>query len=156
MQNQNYGSRCHAVKSSPMYKQQNNKRTLPEINTSSLPDIIFMLLFFFMVVTVIKKEDSQSEIKIPVVNYAELVTDKNNDAIIITNDQAAVSYKTGGQQYAQLSDLKKALTKQLANLRLARIKLIANSGIPMAEINAVKSLLQELELYEVDYLVMEK
>ena len=29
----------------------NEKREMPALNTSSLPDIIFMLLFFFMSVT---------------------------------------------------------------------------------------------------------
>jgi len=31
------------------------KKNLPEISTSSLPDIIFMLLFFFMVATVMRE-----------------------------------------------------------------------------------------------------
>ncbi len=139
-----------------MNKKQNNKRTLPEINTSALPDIIFMLLFFFMIVTVIKKEDSQSEVRIPVVDYAELVTDNDNNAIIITNDHAIVSYRSGGDHFTQLSDLEKSLSKRQASLKLSRIKLIADSGISMADVNSVKSLLQELELYEVDYLVTEK
>jgi biopolymer transport protein ExbD len=33
------------------------KKTLPEISTASLPDIIFILLFFFMVTTVMRKSD---------------------------------------------------------------------------------------------------
>ena len=33
----------------------NDKKGLPEISTSSLPDIIFMLLFFFMVTTVMRE-----------------------------------------------------------------------------------------------------
>ncbi len=33
----------------------NNKREMPALNTSSLPDIIFMLLFFFMSVTSMKE-----------------------------------------------------------------------------------------------------
>ncbi len=33
----------------------NDKGDIPELNTSSLPDIIFMLLFFFMVATTMKE-----------------------------------------------------------------------------------------------------
>ena len=33
----------------------NDKREMPALNTSSLPDIIFMLLFFFMSVTSMKE-----------------------------------------------------------------------------------------------------
>jgi biopolymer transport protein ExbD len=32
------------------------KREMPALSTSSLPDIIFMLLFFFMAVTNLKKQ----------------------------------------------------------------------------------------------------
>ena len=36
------------------FKQDGNRET-PHINTSSLPDIVFMLLFFFMVTTVLRE-----------------------------------------------------------------------------------------------------
>ncbi len=139
-----------------MYSQQSNKRSLPEINTSSLPDIIFMLLFFFMIVTVIKKEESESEVQIPSVDYAEYISEKDLESIIISYEGTSVNYHTGGQQFAQLKDLKKAMTKQLASLRLSRIKLVAQRTIPMSDINEVKSMLQDMELYEVDYLVVER
>lgn len=37
----------------------------PAINTSALPDIIFMLLFFFMVVTVLRKQEVQVKYELP-------------------------------------------------------------------------------------------
>jgi biopolymer transport protein ExbD len=37
----------------------------PAINTSSLPDIIFMLLFFFMVTTVMRENTMKVKIKLP-------------------------------------------------------------------------------------------
>jgi len=36
-----------------------------QINTSALPDIIFMLLFFFMVTTVLREQDVLVDQKIP-------------------------------------------------------------------------------------------
>ena len=33
------------------------KKGMPAINTSALPDIVFMLLFFFMITTVMRKND---------------------------------------------------------------------------------------------------
>ncbi len=38
---------------------------MPEINTSALPDIIFMLLFFFMVVTVMRKRAIKVTLDLP-------------------------------------------------------------------------------------------
>ena len=43
----------------------NNKKGLPEISTSSLPDIIFMLLFFFMVTTVMRETTLFVQFKLP-------------------------------------------------------------------------------------------
>ncbi len=41
------------------------KKAKPEINTSALPDIIFMLLFFFMVVTVMRKRPVKVHLDLP-------------------------------------------------------------------------------------------
>lgn len=41
------------------------KKAKPEINTSALPDIIFMLLFFFMVVTVMRKRPVKVALDLP-------------------------------------------------------------------------------------------
>ena len=43
----------------------NEKREMPALNTSSLPDIIFMLLFFFMSVTSMKEVSYKVQFKNP-------------------------------------------------------------------------------------------
>ena len=43
----------------------NEKREMPALNTSSLPDIIFMLLFFFMSVTSMKEVTYKVQIQNP-------------------------------------------------------------------------------------------
>lgn len=40
-------------------------RKTPQISTSSLPDIIFILLFFFMVATVLKDETLKVQVRLP-------------------------------------------------------------------------------------------
>jgi biopolymer transport protein ExbD len=42
-----------------------NKKGAPGVNTSSLPDIVFMLLFFFMVATTTKESDPTVEVVRP-------------------------------------------------------------------------------------------
>ena len=42
-----------------------DKREMPALNTSSLPDIIFMLLFFFMSVTSMKEVTYKVQIQNP-------------------------------------------------------------------------------------------
>ena len=41
-------------------------REVPSVNTSSLPDIVFMLLFFFMVATTTKESDPTVKVERPV------------------------------------------------------------------------------------------
>ena len=48
-----------------MAKFKKERKAQEQINTSALPDIIFMLLFFFMVTTVLREQDIIVEQKIP-------------------------------------------------------------------------------------------
>ncbi len=41
------------------------KGGMQKINTSSLPDIVFMLLFFFMVATTMRETEIQVKVKVP-------------------------------------------------------------------------------------------
>jgi len=43
-----------------------NKKAAPGVNTSSLPDIVFMLLFFFMVATTSKESDPTVKVERPI------------------------------------------------------------------------------------------
>lgn len=42
-----------------------SKRSLPQVSTASLPDIVFMLLFFFMVTTVLRPVDLKVKLEKP-------------------------------------------------------------------------------------------
>ena len=50
------------------------KKDAPGVNTSSLPDIVFMLLFFFMVATTTKDADPEVEVTLPTGILAEDMT----------------------------------------------------------------------------------
>jgi biopolymer transport protein ExbD len=41
------------------------KAEMPELNTSSLPDLIFSILFFFMIVTSMREEEVKIDFKLP-------------------------------------------------------------------------------------------
>ena len=43
----------------------NGKREMPELNTSSLPDLIFTVLFFFMMVTSMRDVEVKVQVKTP-------------------------------------------------------------------------------------------
>ena len=54
------------------------KKGIPGVNTSALPDIIFMLLFFFMVATTMKEVDMRVQIQKPIADQALPIEDKDN------------------------------------------------------------------------------
>lgn len=41
------------------------KNTIPKLNTSSLPDIVFMILFFFMVTTSMRETENKVMVRLP-------------------------------------------------------------------------------------------
>ena len=43
----------------------NGKREMPELNTSSLPDLIFTVLFFFMMVTSMREVEVKVQVRVP-------------------------------------------------------------------------------------------
>ncbi|MBQ7361065.1 MAG: biopolymer transporter ExbD [Bacteroidaceae bacterium] len=45
--------------------QKKGKAEMPELNTSSLPDLIFSILFFFMIVTSMREMELKVEFKVP-------------------------------------------------------------------------------------------
>ena len=130
--------------------------SLPEINTTSLPDIIFMLLFFFMVVTVMRKDDKEKSIKIPTVNYAELIAENDIVSVSVVSKKDDIIYGMNREQYLELSDLENALSEQLMASGPSRVKLVADRNIPMTEINRVKTTLQSQQFFEIDYLVIQR
>lgn len=60
-----------------------NKKSLPEISTASLPDIIFMLLFFFMVVTVMRETNPLLKIKLPLATELSKIQYKQAVAYVL-------------------------------------------------------------------------
>ncbi len=59
------------------FRPKEEERTVGQINTASLPDIIFMLLFFFMVTTVMREVDLMVMIKVPEATEAKKLEKKS-------------------------------------------------------------------------------
>ena len=49
------------------------KREMPELNTSSLPDLIFTMLFFFMIVTTMREVTLKVQFKVPAATELEKI-----------------------------------------------------------------------------------
>lgn len=53
------------------------KKTIKALNTSSLPDIVFMILFFFMAVTTMRETDVMVTVRIPDATEGKILEKKN-------------------------------------------------------------------------------
>ena len=129
---------------------------LPEIQMTSMPDIIFMLLFFFMVVTVLRKKDTQNQITVPTVSYAELLDRDEILPVLIHHIDEQVHYQIEAQPYADLKQLEVALKERQHSHGAQKVKLVADQTASMGIVNKVKQLLQTTHFNRVEYLVLSK
>lgn len=78
---------------------------IPKINTSSLPDIIFILLFFFMVATVLREVSLKVQNSLPQATEIEKLEDKSLvKYIYIGPPQPAYQQQYGTDDRIQLND----------------------------------------------------
>ena len=91
---------------------------LPTINTSSLPDIVFMLLFFFMVATTMRETEVQVSVRVPEATEVKKLEKKSLVSYIyIGRPIAHVARMYGTEPLIQLND-----------------KLVSEEGIPYESI----------------------
>lgn len=133
------------------------KKEKVEFNTTALPDIVFMLLFFFMVVTVLKEKSDDWPVNLPKADHSEFV--KQQDSFInigISIEENKISYLLDNHKYIQLDDLKKGIAtviKNGLNRSEVKTKIKIDKLVPMKEVNLLKSVLQDYELYDIVYVI---
>ena len=80
-------------------------KEVPAINTSALPDIVFMLLFFFMVSTTMKEVDMKVNITIPQATEIKKLEKKSLVSYIFVGEpQSSFAKVLGTEPRIQLND----------------------------------------------------
>ena len=77
---------------------------LKQINTASLPDIVFMLLFFFMVATVMREDTLMIQNSLPVADQIEKLDKKNPISYIYMGKPSSNYANFGTEARIQLND----------------------------------------------------
>ena len=81
------------------------KRGMPALNTSSLPDLIFTILFFFMIVTTMREVTLMVEFKVPKGTEIEKMTKKSLISYIyVGKPTRELRAKRGSGTQIQLND----------------------------------------------------
>ncbi len=135
-------------------------RKSPEINTSALPDIIFMLLFFFMVVTVLRKSQVKMDLNIPsseeptkikhqsYVNtiYVGYSLKNKNKVVIQLND----SFINIDQIEAAIRGLNSRYDNEMQSLISTSLKV--DKEVEMGIVNEIKLQLRKAESLKLNYI----
>lgn len=80
-------------------------REMPEMNTSSLPDLIFTILFFFMIVTTMREVTLKVKFTIPSGTELEKLTKKSTVSFIYVGPPTdALRAQMGSSTRIQLND----------------------------------------------------
>ena len=152
-----------------MIKFHKKSHDVPELNTSSLPDLIFSVLFFFMIVTHMRQVTLKVECRVPQGKHLTRLTKKSAVSHIYigrpTKEQQA---KYGRSTQIQLNDKmatapevmdyisaeKKRMSPEDQKLMTVSIK--ADKDTKMGVITDVKQALRQAKALKVSYSAVEK
>lgn len=133
------------------------QRTMPEVSTASLPDIIFMLLFFFMVVTVMRTDQSPLDVALPATEHNDQVKQVQDMVNIhVGKDGSKVAVN---EQLVFVDKLESYLESATASIyRDERMQvpvyLRVDKQSPMGVVYKVKLALRKTGLRKVNYIVV--
>ena len=124
---------------------------MPELNTSSLPDLIFSILFFFMIVTSMREEEVKIEFKLPKgtgLSKIERKTAVVNIYVGSPSKQYASRFGTGtriqlNDRFASVKDVAPFVANERSDMRQAdqaimKVALKADQDVQMGVMTDVK------------------
>ncbi len=142
-----------------------NRRVIPQLNTSSLPDLIFTVLFFFMIVTHMRRVALKVEYKVPAGTELTRLTKKTSTSYIYIGQP--MQGAKGGMQ-VQLND-KLCTPEQVGefvNSERQRmnpldaqnmiVSIKADRRTPMTLITQVKQALRRAQALRINYSAVEE
>lgn len=139
-------------------------RRMPELNTSSLPDLIFTVLFFFMIVTNMRQVQLKVDYRMPQSRQLERLTNKQAMVYIHIGRAASLQQPAGvagmviqlNDRYASVGDIGKFVSDERARMkpedaRNMRVVIKADRDTPMGLINDVKQALRRASVPDIIY-----
>jgi biopolymer transport protein ExbD len=136
------------------------KREVPTLNTSALPDLIFTCLFFFMIVTHFRPVVVNTQLELPTATELQKLEEKSLVIYIMVGqkqDNTSSDYDVQlNSQFVSLEEMPVALEKLKENLapedRNKRVVVMrVDKDTPMGLIHDLKKILQEANLLTIHY-----
>ena len=140
-------------------------RELPELNTASLPDLIFTVLFFFMIVTHMRDVDLQVRYEVPQGTELQKLTHKSAVTYIyigrVKDAPVDSFYIQLNNSLATVDDIKAYVESERSKMlsedqpRMT-VSIKADRDVPFGIISDVKKALQQSFALKVNYSATEK
>ncbi len=134
---------------------------MPELNSSSMPDIIFAILFFFMVTTTMRSEEVMVRIKLPTASEVQKLEKKSLVTYINIGPPQDVRLGTGTQmqlndRFAQVADIQNYIAQEKASMNeadqpLMTVSIKADEDTRMQYITDVKQALRQAYALKISY-----
>jgi biopolymer transport protein ExbD len=139
---------------------QSEKREVPTLNTSALPDLIFTSLFFFMIVTHFRPVSVMTRLELPKATELQKLEEKSPVTYILVGHrqenqsslydiQINSEFATLEQLPAVLEKLKEGVSPEDRDKRLVVMQI--DKDVPMGLVNDLKKILREANLLTVHY-----
>lgn len=137
------------------------RRAVPELNTSSLPDLIFTVLFFFMIVTHMRKVAVKVKYKVPAGTELTNLARRTTTNYLYIGQPMEV--KDGDQPVIQLNDkivtvdeVENYMKRERKSLpeedrQRMEVSIMADRNTPMGLISDLKLALRKADALKINY-----
>ncbi len=136
-------------------------REMPELNTSSLPDLIFAVLFFFMVTTTMRSEELLVKMKLPTASEVQKLEKKSLITYINIGPPMDVKLGTATQmqlndKFARVEDIQDYIAQEKSSMneqdqQLMTVSIKADEETRMSYISDVKQALRKAYALKISY-----
>lgn len=136
-------------------------REMPELNTSSMPDLVFAILFFFMVTTTMRSEDLMVKMKLPTATEVQKLEKKSLVTYINIGPPMDVKFGTGTQmqlndKFAEIGDIQDYIAQEKSSMsesdqQLMTVSIKADEETRMRYISDVKQALRKAYALKISY-----
>lgn len=136
-------------------------RGMPELNTASMPDLVFAILFFFMVTTTMRSETLMVKMKLPSATEIQKLEKKSLVTYINIGPPLDAKFGTGTQmqlndKFAEVEDIQDYIAQEKASMsesdqQLMTVSIKADEDTRMRYISDVKQALRKAYALKISY-----
>ena len=145
------------------------KKEVPGVNTSSLPDIVFMLLFFFMATTTMKEVSFKVDVKVPEATELQKLEKKSLTRYIYIGTPMKEYQKMYGTEsriqlddaFAEVDEIEMFIENERGDMSeedkgLLTVSIKADKDTKMGVVSDVKQALRRAQALKINYAATKK